>query len=278
MITREFRMKQTEKRYWHGRYGTVDCFPVFVKAKSRCKRFRPTSEMQKKINDRNSQDRFRMLIDNNFVPTDRELQLTYSVCVPETYEQCLKDIQKFLRKVRDYYKKEFKVKLKYVGVIEKGVKRGKFHAHIIINIPDPCRWADIENKLDKFWMFGSIDIAAKLRFNEEGMAGMAKYLVCNPEKPEVEGKVKKWIQSKGLKKPKTSYRTGRISSKMAREIINGDVTERELEKLYPGYVVTSIERYGEYNEIEDADGKKKKEIDYRRSYFRLRLYKQTWKE
>ena len=272
MISQEYRERQQELRYWHGRYGTVYCYPVFKKPSYRCRKYRPTSEVQKHLNYTNAQEKFARLIDNNFLPSDREFQLTYMTCIPDTYEQCLNDIQKWLRKVRRYYIKEFDVKLKYVGVIEKGVKRGKLHAHIVINIPDPARRAEIEDKLDEMWAFGTAQ-SFKLTWNEEGMSGMSKYLIANPNKPPVEGKVKKWICSQGLKKPRRTTRTGRISSKMAREIINGNITERDLEKLYPGYTVVSIERYGNYKAIENDEGKKEFEVDYRRSYFKLRLFR-----
>ncbi len=272
MLSREYRERQQELIYRHGRYGTVYCYPVYKKASYRCRKYRPTSDIQKKLNDVNAQDKFARLIDNNFEQTDREFQLTYKACAPDTYKQCLSDIQKWLRKVRRYFQKEFGTKLKYVGVIEKGVKRGRFHAHIVINIPDPTRRTEIEDRLDDLWIFGTAQ-PFKLAWNEEGMSGMSKYLIANPDKPEVPGKVKKWICSKGLKKPRSSVRTGKISSRLAREVINGNITERELEKFYPGYTVVSIEPYGEYQVTEAEDGTEVRETDYRRSYFKLRLYK-----
>lgn len=236
------RCKQIEKRYWHGNYGTVLLFPAYKKSNSRSKKYKPTSETQKKLNDFHAQEKFRMLIDNNFTSNDIELQLSFEN-PPETYEDCLKCIQKYLRKVRIYYKKEFEVKLKYVGVIEKGVRLGKFHAHITVNIPDPSRRGEIRERLEKLWQYGT-GRTFTLEFNEDGMKGMAKYLVCNPNKPEVEGKVKRWIQSKGLKRPKVSERTGRISTEKTKRIIRGEITERDIELLYPGYTVTYIEPYG----------------------------------
>ena len=242
MKRRGSRCKQIEKRYWHGNYGTVILFPGHRKSNSRSKKFKPSSEAQKKLNDFHEQEKFRMLIDNNFCENDVEVQLSFDD-PPETYDECLGYIQKYLRKVRTYYGKDFNAKLKYVGVIEKGIRLGKFHAHITMSIPDPVHRGKIRERLEELWEYGTAR-TFRLEFNEEGMRGMAKYLVCNPDKPEVEGRVKRWIQSRGLKRPKVSERTGRISIEKTRKIISGHITERDLEPLYPGYTVIRIEPYG----------------------------------
>ena len=257
------RCKEIEKRYWHGNYGTVLLFPGYRKANGRSKKFKPSSETQKRLNDFNAQEKFRMLIDNNFTSSDVELQLGFDI--PQlTYEECLHCIQKYLRRVRNYYRNTFDVKVKYVGVIEKGVRPGKFHAHITMNIPEPSRRGEIREHLEDLWEYGTAR-TFKLEFNEEGMKGLAKYLVCNPDKPEVEGRVKRWIQSKGLKRPKVSERTGRISFEKAKKIISGEVTERDLEPLYPGYTVTYIEQYG-YKKKTDSDTYYKQDGAYVRIY------------
>lgn len=272
MRKRGSRCKQIEKIYWHGNYGTVLLFPGHRKSNSRSKKFKPSSETQKKLNDFHAQEKFRMLIDNNFSNTDVEVQLGFDI-PPDTYEECLAFIQRYIRRVRNYYNKEFEIKLKYVGVIEKGVRLGKFHAHITMNIPDPKRRGEIRETLEELWEYGTAR-TFKLEFNEDGMKGLAKYLVCNENKPVVEGRVKRWIQSKGLKKPAVSERTGRISSEKAKKIIKGDITERDLEPLYPGYTITYIEPYGFKK---DNDGNV---IDYKQdgAYVRLYLYKQNRKE
>lgn len=263
MKKRSSRCRQIEKRYWHGNYGTVLLFPGYKKANSRSKKLKPSSETQKKLNDFHAQEKFRMLIDNNFVSSDVEMQLSFDI-PPETYEEALACVQRYLRRVRTYYGREFDVKLKYVGVIEKGVKRGKFHSHITMNIPDPSRRGEIREKLEDLWEYGTAR-TFKLEWNEEGMKGLAKYLVCNPDKPEVEGRVKRWIQSKGLKRPKVSESTGRISHEKAKKIIKGELTERDLEPLYPGYTVTYIEPYG--FQREDTG-----ETDYRQDGAYVRIY------
>lgn len=241
MKKKSSRCKQLERMYRHGRNMTVYVYPGFRKANSRSKKYRATSEVQKKLNDRYAQEKFCMTIDANFTSTDIEAQFSFlDKFLPETYEECLVYIQKYLRRVRNYFKKEFGAKLKYVGVIEKGARRGRFHAHITMNIPDPKHRGEIREQIEKLWEYGNA-VTFPLVFNEEGMSGMSKYLVRNPEKPQVEGMYKSWIQSRGLKKPVRKDRTGYISKQTVQDIREGSVTERELERLYPGYTITSME-------------------------------------
>lgn len=241
MKKRSERCKQLERIYRHGRNMTVYVYPGFKKANSRRKKYKPSSEVQKKLNDRYAQEKFCMLIDENFTSSDMEIQCSFSdEFLPSTYEDCLACIQKYLRRVRSYYKKEFDIKLKYVGVIEKGARKGRFHAHITVNVPEPARRGEIRERIEKLWTFGNA-LTFPLVFNEEGMRGLSKYLVRNPEKPEVEGMYKSWIQSRGLRKPARKDRTGYISKQTVQDIREGCVTEREIERLYPGYTITSME-------------------------------------
>lgn len=250
---------QLERRYYHGKYMTVYTYPVFKKGKGRRKKTKVSSDVQKKLNDRHAQEKFRMLIDNNFSSDDIELQLGFSDdYLPEEYEDVLGMIQKYFRRVRYYYKTEFDVKLKYVGVIEKGARRGRFHAHVTINIPDKSRRGEIREKLEELWIYGSA-YSFPLIFNENGMQGMSKYMVCNPDKPDIDGMYKRWIQSKGLKKPECRERAGYISKKTVKDIREGKVTEREIERLYPGYRVSEIESF--HNDFNNGE------------YLVIRLYK-----
>ena len=59
--------------------------------------------------------------------------------------------------------------------------------------------------------------------------------------------MKKYIdgrQSKNLKKPTIPKdRDGFISKDTVRDIRKGDICEREIERLYPGYTITDISPY-----------------------------------
>lgn len=66
-----------------------------------------------------------------------------------------------------------------------------------------------------------------------------------------------------------SESTGRISYEKAKKIIREELTERDLEPMYPGYTVTYIEPYGYKKDDNDEV------IDYRQdgAYVRIHLRK-----
>lgn len=260
--------RQREVITYHGNYATVLTYPVWgKKSNTRREKYKTTSDAQKKINNQKAVEKFKQLIECNFTKDDYELQCSFNdEHLPNDYKSCLKMIQAFLRKVRNYYKKEYQQDLKYVGVIEKGVKNGRYHMHLTLNIPDRNRLADILGRLRKLWTYGHM-WSFMLEFGDDGMLGMAKYMLDNRDKDKreeearKEGKFKKWIQSRGLKKPEVKERTGYMSKKVAKDIRCGVMTQKDIERLYPGYRVTDVNSF--YNDYNGGE------------YLKIRLYKEA---
>ena len=73
------------------------------------------------------------------------------------------------------------------------------------------------------------------------MTALAKYKVKEPETKieEIDGKTRRWSTSKNLKQPTITERDNRISKATVEDIRRGNICEREIERLYPGYTVTS---------------------------------------
>lgn len=100
----------------------------------RAKRKKPTTEQQKKINDKEAERKLRLLMNENYQGGDFHIVLTYIHKRGDPYrtaEEMQKDIEKFLRKLRAEYKKQGK-ELKYIHVPEIGA-RGARHHHLVIN-------------------------------------------------------------------------------------------------------------------------------------------------
>ena len=95
----------------------------------RGKHSNPTPEKQAKGNERRAEKTLRILLNENFKENDLYLTLTYEKDTPDSTE-AKKNLTKFLRKLRDLYKK-MGIKLKYIGVTEYQKKR--IHHHILIN-------------------------------------------------------------------------------------------------------------------------------------------------
>ena len=72
------RCMYRERRYFCGDYLEVDIFPVFCKQRGRGRKARPTSEVQTRLNEHNSEQKLIRLLNANFTGADYEIHLTYS--------------------------------------------------------------------------------------------------------------------------------------------------------------------------------------------------------
>ena len=66
-----------QKKYHCGEYVEVAIYPVYTKAKGRGKRCKPTSEIQKRLNQRHAEGKLRRLLHTNFTPSDLFATLTF---------------------------------------------------------------------------------------------------------------------------------------------------------------------------------------------------------
>lgn len=233
------RTVQRERRIYHGNYLDVHVFPVFRKAGKRCKRYRESSEVQKKLNQKYREFRITYLINENFVENDLEMCFGFDdEYLPKYYADVQRVVRNFIRRVKRYRMKNFLPELKYLYVIEKGKENGRWHIHMLLS-------GDMDrDMLEKMWGLGYAHTFRVKFDDDEGLKGLAKYKVKEPETEieNIDEKVRRWASSKNLKQPKIPKdRDGFISKQTAKDIREGNVTEREIERLYPGYTVTTVE-------------------------------------
>lgn len=218
-----------EKRYHCGEYLEVDIYPVFEYQRGRSKKRKPTSETQKKLNQKNAERKLIRLLNTNFTSKDIKFDLTYDkVNNPDTPEEAQRQLQNFFRRLKRYRKKRGLAELKYVAVTEQGVRSKRLHHHIVMS-----GGVDI-NVLAEIWGRG-YTTAKPLQFDENGIVGIAKYMMKDPILS------KRWCASKNLEKPKETQRDGRISQRKVREFHDyGADNKAEIEKLYEGYCLSDI--------------------------------------
>lgn len=120
-----------EKRYYCGEYLDVYIFPVYSQARGRSRKSKPTSEAQKKLNKRHSEEKLVRLLHANFTPDDLEIHLTYTE-QPESPEDAKRELRNFLRRVQRRRKKLDLPPLKYIAVTEIGSK-GRLHHHVTVS-------------------------------------------------------------------------------------------------------------------------------------------------
>lgn len=224
-----------ERRYFCGNYLEVDIFPVFKHARGRRSKYKPTSEVQQKLNEHNATQKLIRILNANFSSDDLEIHLTFDdENLPKTPDEAARDVQNFLRRVKRMRKKLGLDDLKYVCVTEGGSNGTRYHYHITLN-------GGIDrDELEKLWGFGYAN-SRRLQFNENGIEGLARYITkqFREKKAEILFK-KRWTASKNLIIPPPKDRDGKISAKRVREIAESEVFEQwKIERLYPGYEFAS---------------------------------------
>ena len=164
----------------------------------RSKNKNPTPEDVKKINERNAERDLRRLLNTNFKYQDIHLVLTYKKeNRPLTPQDARQDLEKFLRKLRAYFKKRNMV-LKYIAVTE--YENKAIHHHLVISSMDT-------RDLTEIWPHGH---PRPTYLDNTGQYGqLASYLIKETSKTfngpnRVHGK--RWCPSKSLEKPKITRR------------------------------------------------------------------------
>lgn len=215
-----------EKYYICGEYLDVYIFPVYKKPGKRSGKANPTTETQAKLNARHAAEKLVRLLHANFTPDDLELGLDYAEN-PESEEQAKRDIQNFLRRLRNLRKKRGLPPLKYISVTEKSGK-GRYHHHVTVN------GGVDRDELESLWGYGRAN-SKRLQFNESGLAALGHYVVKSPIFS------KRWNASKNLIDPEPKKNDSRIRSRRKAEELAKDREDRApWEKLYPDYFLAEV--------------------------------------
>lgn len=167
----------------------VEIFPVWdTKNINRGKKSGPTKTEQKLVNTRNAIKRVVRLINANFTERDMWITVGYKGGTePYSYERCKKDIKNYIERLRTVCRNNSWEDIKYIYTIEKN-KRGQYHAHLVMNFPD----RDIA---EKKWGHGKYPQARRLKPDDFGLEGMAKYVAKN-----IEDKISLDADEEGIKR------------------------------------------------------------------------------
>ena len=263
--TKVMRKRYREKIYRCGDYLEVDIFPVFAQSnRKRRAKYKPTSAMQEKLNQRHAEQELTRVVNNNFAKRDLAVTLTYvNKWLPDNKDDAMKDAKNFLRRVKRLRAKKGLPEMKYV-LIPGG---GRFHFHIFMS------GGITAEELMELWWQGYCN-AKVLVNNENGLEGLARYtanqysddlfdgedLLSGYDLDEETGELterdgnkvrrkgaRRYICSKNIVRPEAEVREGKISAAKVEELATVDSASRgAFEKLYPGYSLSECVPY--YNE------------------------------
>lgn len=257
------RCRYRERIYQCGDYLEADIYPVFHKGSTKSRRrakYKPTSAMQARLNQRRAEEALTRILNANFTADDIEITLTYdNEHLPEDYEKAVRDADNYIRRVKRLRGKRGLEALKFVRV----PGGGRFHFHIVMS------GGINRDELERMWGYGYAN-SKRLKFCQGGIAGLAHYIANQlddgdefggedlfslydidvetgetTEKPRERKKgQKRWSCSKNLLRPEPEIREGRISAAKVEELATVDSMSRSIfEKLYPGYSFNTCEPY-----------------------------------
>lgn len=223
--------------YDAGDYRRVHWFYVRsqLTKKKRHSRKNPTSEVQALLNEKNAGYRLTDLIHANF--STKDYSVTFTFAHPVSPEDASIYFKKFIRKLRDKYKK-IGADCRYIYVMEQGSKNGATHFHMIVG-------GELDrDEIEKIWIeFGELSGYAntrRLQFNENGVEGLAKYMIKNPYVNPNNKIARRWTPSKGLERPKPTKSDSEIKIRDMKYIDANPDDIRYIKKLYPDYSVSEI--------------------------------------
>lgn len=221
-------------------YVHFDIYPVFTHTKSRKKKkYKPTSEAQRIINQRNAEKYLEMLIETNFDNNDFFVTLSYGV-EPSSDEQAETNVYNFIRRLEYLCKKLGLEKPCAIWCTEKGKTSGRYHHHLILKCPIG---RDTIQKLwrDKKHPENGLIQVNELQFDENGLTALSIYLQKKPI-----GK-QRWHRTRNMKEP-IKRENDNMSQKQFKALFDEHATAEVFELAFPDYTLAGEPRRV-YNEV-----------------------------
>jgi stalled ribosome alternative rescue factor ArfA len=245
MFSHGKKMVYALKEITAGEQFEIEIYPQFRKMddvpKEGQRIVKDNSKAQKNLNDKNARKYVERKINQNFGDRDIWLTLTYDdehLPPDGDIDAAIKNMQRFIRRVNYQRKKRGLPKAKYVYVTEYNeAAEIRWHHHLVMD------GALDMDTVEKCWGQSSRNEVRRLQKDENGLSGMANYIV--KEKKRIRSE-KRWNSSQGLidpdirvvhskqpEKGKGSYK--RIGKYVDEMVKNQNVIEGQMKKWYPDF-------------------------------------------
>lgn len=196
-------------------YTEIDIFQIsdpHARKLSRAKKERLTLPAQKKLNEENSRRALRLILNDNFVPGDFDITLTYQdKYLPADKRAAHNDLIRYIRKLRSIYQKHKRV-FKYLYVTEFGERRDRIHHHVIAS-----RSGFNRDTVEDTWTLGRSNVKS-LRLERDGTFNkLANYLMKSIGDSEKYART--WNCSRNVSRPDMRIKDDKISAKQLRALV-----------------------------------------------------------
>ena len=226
----------------------LELFPMrdFPKARTRHRKVRETSPVQKVLNSRRARRYFRRLVKGNFGRGDFSVTLTYKKeFLPTSADEGVRVVQGYLRRLRNVAKKHNN-NFRYILVTEE-MRNGNIHHHLLMNgdagvSRDEAEklWHTPQRRGQRQESLGLVNCRRIQVDRETGIEGLANYLAKDPK-----GR-RRWLGSRNLWRPQVSVADRAVSKRDFTEIcLFDDESGRAyefFEKEYQGYKCLSFRK------------------------------------
>lgn len=207
--------------------------PEYRQGGKRRGKFRATSEVQQRLNERQARLRLVTMIHANFHRGDYALHLTYAdEELPESAEGFERDIRNFISRLRRIYKR-LGVELRYI-VVRGWSGKGRPHLHIILT------GGAERDVIEDCWGKGRAN-CDRLEFNAGGVADLAFYIggqlaegKADAEHVRRRGE-RRWSGSRNLIRPVERTNVSRYSRAGMEEIADAGNPNKIFADRYPGF-------------------------------------------
>ncbi|MBS6194228.1 MAG: hypothetical protein KH828_01425 [Clostridiales bacterium] len=209
---------------------------------------------QRNLNDKNARKYVERLINENFGDGDIWITLTYddeNLPPDGDIDAAIKNMQNYIRRINYQRKKRGLENSKYVYVTEYSPEQDiRWHHHLVMD-------GELDmDTVEACWKKGSRNEVRRLEKDENGLSGMANYIVKEKERIKSE---KRWNSSQGLKDPdirvvhskqpekgKGSYK--KIEKYVDEMVKKQNVIRKQMEKWYPDFDFTDASVcYNDFN-------------------------------
>lgn len=173
-------------------------------------------------------------INENFKNKDLWVTLNYDPeHLPENIEAAQNDVRNFIRRYNRLRKKRGMENAKYIIVTEYEEGELRFHHHIVLS------GGVSMDEVEDLWGKGKRNHIRRMERDDRGFIGIGTYITKIPNNSKHK---KKYIPSKGLKKPDTSKSYTKFRKKEIDTMTcNRNTVQGMAEEKYPGYKYVSQE-------------------------------------
>lgn len=203
-------------------------YPTYRKGGKRRGRFRETSDIQKKLNERKALDSLTWTIHANFDKSSVVFSPTYADgCYPDDEAQFNRDARNFIARVSRLYRRAGK-EFKYIIIRAYGEEHGRLHLHFIFS-------GGVDySKIKEAWGMGRCNYK-QLEFNECGVVDLSKYLFDQRHVG-----ARRWSGSRNLIKPVERINVHTYSKAEITEIAESGNPHKHFADNYPGYYLSEF--------------------------------------